>query len=138
MSTRWANCQRNLLFAVVGAVVSSGVSVPVWLSQVRDERQRAEAAEQEAATLRAFAVERARIAQEEAERAAAERKEWERRWNDPISLSVQQLAISPPDPKRAWTDRDYKDWVWSVLAKDIEEQKKRIPKMPEPAPPSEP
>lgn len=71
MSIRWASWRRDLTFAVAGALVALAALVPVWLSQVRAERQRAEAAEQEAATQRTHAEEQARIAREATDFAAA-------------------------------------------------------------------
>jgi hypothetical protein len=78
MSIRWAGWRRDLAFAVAGVVVASAVLVPLWLSQVRAERQHADAAEQEAATRHALAEEQARIAREAADLAAARMTDEER------------------------------------------------------------
>jgi hypothetical protein len=78
MTTRWPSWRRDLLFALAGAVVAAGVLVPVGWSRVRAERQRAEAAEEEAAKQRAVVEDRDRIAREEVERAVAEQEKAKR------------------------------------------------------------
>jgi hypothetical protein len=60
MNACWQRWRRDLLFALAGVIVASAVLIPVGWSQVRAERQRAEAAEE------AARVERERAEREEA------------------------------------------------------------------------
>jgi hypothetical protein len=72
MNARWHGWQRDLLFALAGAIVASTVLVPIGVSRLRAERQRAEIAGEEAAKQRAIVEEQTRVVRQGAEHKKSE------------------------------------------------------------------
>lgn len=130
MSIRWASWRRDLAFAVAGVVVASAVLVPLWLSQVRAEHQRAEAAEREAAMQRALAVEQPQIALQLADRAAMERRVAQYRDREVSGEPIESIDGEP----RVSKIRKAMERIEALEA----ENRKLIPDMPAPIPPALP